>query len=505
MRYLCSLIAPSCLALIAFSTSAQAQTSPTPSTPPGAPSETPPAATPPPAETPPPATPPAATIPTPPPTSPEPAKPEAPKGPVEMKGKWNPVFYGFAELDMIHDSTQSFVDAAGNALIQRDESFPGHHGRTQFGVRNSRFGVRMSAPEWEGIKASGQVEVDLLGNQPTNPPGAQIGNGVLLQSEAGFWNNPTMRLRHFILKVETPYIDILGGQYWQLFGWQTFAHPNTVQIQGVPGQIFSRTPQLRLSHTFKTDPVNVDLAVAAARPPQRDSEIPDGQAGLRFLINSWKGVHTAGGAGTSADPLGIGVSGVARRFALPEHIAAPQGRKGKTGWGVSVDAMIPIVPTTMDDRANSLVLTGSFVTGSGIADLYTGMGNGGSPAYPAPAMGNAIIAPVDGGLVAFDSSNNLHTIDVTSYIVGLQYYLPPSGHIWVSGNYSHVNWGNIDQFSAPNAPGIISESDWADGNLFFDLTPAARFGFEYSFFQQKKEDGQKSKNHRFQLSTWFIF
>jgi hypothetical protein len=357
----------------------------------------------------------------------------------------------------------------------------------------------MSAPEWEGIKASGQLEVDLLGNQPSNPPATP---------EAAFFNNPTLRIRHFILKIEDPYVDVLAGQYWVLFGWQSYFHPNTVQIQGVPGQIFSRTAQLRLSHTFKSDPVNVEIAVAAARPPQRDSEIPDGQAGLRVLVNPWKGVHTMGGAGTAADALGIGLSGVTRRFALPEFTASPKGRKGKNGWGFSADAMLPIVPATLEDRANALTLTGSFVIGSGIADLYTGLNGGlGAPTYPTGGTAPSP-APVDPGLVAFDASGGLHTIDWTSYIVGLQYYLPPSGKIWISGNVSRMTSKNVNQFVAQTPAGqggVFTESLWADGNLFWDLTPAARFGFEYAFFQQMRGDGQKPQNHRVQLSTWFLF
>jgi hypothetical protein len=82
--------------------------------------------------------------------------------------------------------------------------------------------------------------------------------------------------------------------------------------------VFSRAPQFRLSHMFKTDAVNMEIAVAAVRPPQRDSGLPDGQAGLRLILNDWKGMRTAGGTGTSVDPLSVGVSGVARRFRLPD-------------------------------------------------------------------------------------------------------------------------------------------------------------------------------------------
>jgi hypothetical protein len=52
------------------------------------------------------------------------------------------------------------------------------------------------------------------------------------------------------LRLETPVVDVLAGQYWAVLGWATTYHPNSVQIQGLPGQVFSRAPQLRLSHLF---------------------------------------------------------------------------------------------------------------------------------------------------------------------------------------------------------------------------------------------------------------
>ena len=155
--------------------------------------------------------------------------------------------------------------------------------------------------------------MDFLGNQPQSSP-APAGSPAV--SEGSFITSPTFRMRHLALKLETPAIDVLAGQYWQLFGWQSYFHPNTVEIQGVPGEIYSRAPQLRISHLFKNDDVSVEIAVAASRPPQRDSATPDGQGGLRFALNNWKGVHTAGAAGTALDPLSIGVSGVGCHFRI---------------------------------------------------------------------------------------------------------------------------------------------------------------------------------------------
>jgi hypothetical protein len=434
------------------------------------------------------------------PTAPAaPAPPPLATAPVPVKGKWSPLLYGIVELDMVHDSTQSFQEFPGNGAIARTETFAGSHGRTMFGARHSRLGLKLAAPEYEGIKASGIVEMDFLGNQPANPPGI---------SEAAFFSNPAFRIRHFALKVETAYVDLLLGQYWQLFGWQSYFHPNSVEIPGLPGQAFSRTPQARVSRIFKSEAVNVEAALAAARPPQRDAETPDGQAGLRLLVNGRKALHTVGAVLTSTDAMGIGVSGVVRRFVLPELTAAPVATRSTLGWGVSVDALVPIIsagmPGSPDEHANALTLTGSFVTGSGIADLYTGLTGGiAAPVYPAPAMGAAVVAPIDAGLVAYDAAGVLHSINWLSYMAGLQYYLPPSGKVWIALNYSHMSSGNIAQLAAPAA--VFTKTDWIEGNLFWEATPAVRFGAAYAYYKQTRGDGESPKNQRIQLSSWFIF
>jgi len=345
-----------------------------------------------------------------------------------------------------------------------------------------------------GLATSAQLEMDFLGNQPA-------------VSEAAFIANPTFRFRHFNLKLETPYVDVLLGQYWQLFGWQSYFHPSTVAIQGVPGQIYSRSPQIRLSHAFKQDPVTVEVAVAASRPPQRNSATPDGQFGLRAQLNQWKGVHSMGSTGTAIDPLALGVSAVVRRFDLPEFSATPKNDVSRNGWGISIDALLPVLPAHGNQRGNALTLNGSVVTGAGIADLYTGLTGGVSfPALPNPGM--VMPAPVytpdvDNGLIVFDANGELHTIQWTSVLFGVQYYLPPDGKIFVSSNYSFMQSDN----AAANgrAAAVFKESKWADGNLFFDLNAAVRLGLEYSWFNQTYADGTDTTNHRVQLSGFYIF
>jgi hypothetical protein len=429
--------------------------------------------------------------------------PEAPleTGPVPMKGKWNPVMYGFVEFDAMRDSTQSFNDLAGNGSVASSTSYAGKHERTTFGVRNSRLGFKLTAPESNGIKTSGILEMDFFGNQPSNPP---------TTSEGAFFASPTFRIRHFAMKLESAYVDVLLGQYWQLFGWQSYFHPNTVEIQGVPGQVYSRSPQARLSHTFKTDPINVELAVAASRPTQRDSGTPDGQGGIRVLINDWKGIHTMGGTGTAADAAAVGVSGVLRRFVVPEYSASPSESHRTFGWGISTDVLLPVIPASMENRSNALTLNGSWVYGRGIADLFTGLTDGStaSGALPNPNnVANPSYTPgIDGGLVELSRNGTFQPIHWQVFMGGVQYYLPPTGHVWVSANYAHMKSNDILNYPDASAKaGLFDKAEWYDANLFWDVTFATRLGAEYAHFKQTYGDDSTRTNHRVQFSGWLIF
>jgi hypothetical protein len=110
---------------------------------------------------------------------------------------------------------------------------------------------------------------------------------------------------------------------------------------------------------------------------------------------------------------------------------------------------------------------------------------------------------VDNGLVLFTPDGNLHPVHWTSYMVGAQYYLPPEGKVFLSGNYSHMSSGNADAFGDPRK--VFDRSSWADGNASFDLTPAVRLGLELAWFHQTYVDGTGATNYRVQLSGWLIF
>jgi hypothetical protein len=421
--------------------------------------------------------------------------------------KWQLTIYGFVEADVINDSTRSYGDSIDSAIVARDELYEGQQGRTQFSIRNTRIGFALQAPVIGGVKPSATIEGDFFGNQPAKPPSV---------SESSYFNRPTFSIRHAYLKLENDYVDVWAGQTYDLFGWQNYFFPCSVEFFGLPNQAFGRTAQVRLAHTFASDAVNVDLAVAALRPAQRDSEIPDTNAGIRLSLNHWKGISTPGNGGTAASPLAIGISTTVRSFKVDAFTPPPtQASNHATGWGLSVDALVPVIPAKdSSDRGNRLTLTGSFVVGSGIADLVNAGGGANFPTLPNPAM----ISPpplytpdIDNGLVTFDTAGVLHTIDWQTFMAGIQYYLPPTGRVILSANYTEAFSKNIaDLFPRGGAEimlfsRVAKRSRYADFNAFFDVTPAVRIGASFQYTTTEYIDGATPRNFRWMAQAVYFF
>jgi hypothetical protein len=247
----------------------------------------------------------------------------------------------------------------------------------------------------------------------------------------------------------------------------------------MPNQAFARTQQFRLSKTIKSEAANIEIGVSAQRPPQRDSEFPDFQGGVKIGVNSWKGVHTIGSGYPSLDPLTIAVSGTTRQFRVNEFAAVPTTTHTASGWDVSLDAMLPLIPATAKSKGNALTLTGSFTTGSGYSDLIGGLSGGAAfPNLPAIPPGQATpftAANIDPGIVQYDTMGNLRTLNWRTFMAGIQYYLPPNGRVTIGANYTQGDSDNITENLA--APGsVFKRSQFFEAVALGDITPAVRAG-----------------------------
>ena len=420
---------------------------------------------------------------------------------------WTFGVYGFAALNVMHDSTQSFGTAAGNVGLQRIGTFRGNNNQIQFTARDSRFGFKIGAPDTSWVKASAVLEADFGSVQPTE-----------VNEQTAYITNP-LRMRHFYIKAETPVVDVLAGQYHDLFGWGGKGfYPSTLAFLGVTGQIYHRQPQFRLSKTLSTSAIDVEIAAAAVRPVQRAGGLPDAEAGLRFAVNPWSGIGQQGYGQPQLNPLSIGVSGIGRRFEVAQFVEFPGGSNKVNGWGVAVNAFVPVIPAkSATKRSNALSITAEFSRGSGISDMYNSDLTGGAlfPTLPNPqnrgvdpANPPPIYVPnIDSGIVTYDGNGKVQPIDWQGFLVGLQYYLPISdGKVWLSGNYSQIKSSNIVKLTPiAGQSAVYKEARYVDGSLFVALTSALQIGYSFQLVEQTFGDGVKAKNYRNEGGLHFFF
>jgi hypothetical protein len=412
--------------------------------------------------------------------------------------------YGFVELDLIHDSTQSFNEAIGSNTMARPGTLAGDNPRTQLSARDSRVGVTLVSPMSASghVRTTAAIEVDFFGNQaPTTTEDLSIVAAAV-------------RLRHAWVKFETPVLDVLAGQTHDLFAWGGHGfYPSTVGFLGLPGEIYHRDPQLRLSKKLTSDGMDLEVAAAVVRPAQRDGEIPDFQGGARITWNGWQGASSQGATPARLQPVAIGLSGLYRHFTVPAFTASVANPNKTYGWGAAANIFLPIIAaSSADNIGNSLSATAEATMGTGIANLYTGLTGGVLfPVLPNPAMTLPVpvyLPDVDQGLVTYDAAGKLRTVNWRALVVGLQYRAPfERGRLLgLSAVASRLESNNVVSLTpVQGRPAIFSKADYVDGNAFLTVTPEAQVGASVQLERQTFGDGVYNTNIRGQLAVYYFF
>jgi hypothetical protein len=443
--------------------------------------------------------------PQPPPQLPQPPPPKPPAAgdaTTTVLSKLKVTVFGLIEMNHVWHSTQSCQDFCSNALIQKPGTYRGEHPRTIFSARDSRFAFKVAAPESSGIKVSGQIETDFFGPTTT--------------TEQGVWASPVVRFRHSYLKLETKYVDILLGQTWNLFGWQANYLVASVQEPGLPGQMFQRTQQVRVSKALKMGQTTLELAIAANRPPQMDSGTPEGVAAARVLFGQRTGAHTTYVTTSSIVPASIGVSADLRKFRIAEFKPVPHSAHTRIGGGVAFDAFLPIVSATKERKDNALAVTGELVIGRGISDMYVALGAAGTSNAAIPAVNpgdlpGTYTANFDPGFAAYDAAGHLELIKWTSYMIGAEYYPPGvDGRVGIFANYGHMRSANSHKFGGPNVLDPVlgrtrKREAFYDAGLFVDLTKVVRIGLDGGLYADHYVDGTDAKNYSIETTVFLSF
>ena len=277
--------------------------------------------------------------------------------------------YGFVETDIITDSTQGMTEEPDNPSVAKKNSAPGvqnfagNHSQTIISDRNSRLGFDLTVPATDsGVKTEGVIELDLLGNNaPNTTPGPASVSGTPVtkaQSEASFFNNAAVRVRHAFVNITTEHWGLRAGQYWSLLGWQPYYFPSEPIVQPAVGQLYRRFPQVRVTNTAKFGDWMTESAMDVAKPAEMNSGDPEYHAGFRLSSTKLKAA-TLAGSGTSMVGLSAAVSGAL----IPVRTAVAS----QTGSAIAGDIFIPIIPSSDGkDKSNNLSIIGEVCTGSGI-------------------------------------------------------------------------------------------------------------------------------------------
>jgi hypothetical protein len=438
----------------------------------------------------------------PPPAEVAPATPPNPESPLTFRSDgWSASIYGFAELDIMGDSSQSFIEGSLSNTLARPNTVAGDNPRVQMTARNSRLGFKIGAPEWNSIKTSAVVEMDFFGDEATT-----------VRQDSAYTAGP-IRMRHYYAKLESPVVDVLAGQYHDLFAWGGAGfYPNSVAFLPLMGEVYHRNPQLRVSKTFASSAADFEIAVAAVRPVQRDAAVPDVQGGLRLAVNGWRGASAPGASRPVSAPAELGVSAVGRRLSVTDFSPTPANPQTGTAWGIAANAFLPIIPASGSNLNNALSFTGEFTVGSGISDLYPGLTGGvGFPALPNPNNLEAVptyTPNIDPGIVTFDANNRLQPIKWTALVLNAHYHLPivDGKRVWISGTYSLAKSSNALALTPTQGRAFVwDHGQYFDANLWWGVTPAAQVGLSYERTQQTFGDGTVAHNDRGEGAFYLFF
>ena len=360
--------------------------------------------------------------------------------------------YGFAQLDYIPAFKRvdpAWQDSLRPSKIPTTDGIYGSDGQAILSIKQSRFGVRGSAPAGDDTFKF-QFEFDLYGV------------GV----DAG---QTTMRVRH----VYGSWGNWLAGQTNTLF-MDIDIFPNTVDYWGPNGMVFVRTPQIRWTPIHRNDNT---FSVAIEKPSndidvgqfsryedqglanfQANNEIPD-------ITAQWRTVQDWGH---------LQIAGILRKLGVENNInPANIVKRDDTGWGVDVTASIKV-----GDKDKVLL---GVVTGAGIASY---MNDGGVDMAPT----TAVLATTDA-----------KAVDMT----GVSAYFD---HYWNSKWSSSIGYSydEVDNTAGQNG-NAFKKGEYFSANILHTPADNLLFGAEILWGKRDDHNGNSGDDSRIQFTMKYSF
>jgi hypothetical protein len=413
------------------------------------------------------------------------------------KDEWKVLMTGFMETDVIRDTTQSFTEVIGNRPVARGGSVTGDNGQLAYSGRNSRLAFTVLPPIEDTWKTKGYFEFDFLGYDPavsaTNSP---------TQSQADFYSNPAIRIRHSYVSADDSHWLWLVGQTWSVFGWEPTYVLSTVSVAPVAGSLYQRTAQALVVNTINIGETNkLQWAISLERPSQRDSGTPNVDAGVKYSYLGRKAGFASASGDINAEPLSVALSGTMRQFSIGSATGTGQNKVNTSA--VAADVMIPVLSADGKDVSNSLTFSAEFAAGTGFGDTLPGWSGNLRQQPFTGTTGAPSNTNLDAGQGGFDAGGNFQLVNLQTINAQLQYHLPQSAFVTVG--YGQVNAFNMTAMVTSINGVAYNQNQVTFANVVKDVTKQIRLAAEYDHVVTTYVDNVTPNDDRYQLSAYFRF
>jgi hypothetical protein len=356
--------------------------------------------------------------------------------------------YGYIKLDGTYNDSRvtngNYVTTvASEGTVNDDNTF-------NVTARQSRVGVDITAPDYNGFKTKAKVEADFYGD-----------------GSAAHENKAELMMRHAFLETTKGGFSFLAGQTSDLISPLSPSSLNYTVGWGA-GNIGYRRPQLRLSYNNSFDEFTSILTqIAVTRTSGLTNEDLDGNSvndgdDSGFPTVQGRFALTTKGAGGKKNIIGI--SGHFGREEL-DASATTGAAKDYDSWSGNVDFVIPL--------SARFTLSGEAFTGKNLDDYFGGILQG----------------------INTTTRDEISTTGMWSQInfavnKELQYNV---GYGIDNPDYDDINNTNKDK----NSFYFI--------NTMYKVLPMLTIGFEYSYWETEYKGAADGTANRFQTSAIFTW
>ncbi len=372
-------------------------------------------------------------------------KAEKKESPVISNFKFKP--YGFIKLDAAYDDSRTNY---GNfVLYVPSESRNRNDNEFNLTAKQTRLGLDIMAPEYDGWQAWGRIEFDFYGDGATHE------------------NKASVLLRHAFLELKKGNFSLLAGQTSDLMS-PLFIDTLNYTVGWAVGNLGYRRPQVRGTYTYPigkttklisalalartTGTVNEDLDLDLKNDGE-DSGFPTVQGRLALATNL-----------LTAKPTVVGVSGHYGKEEIdwkrrPSAQYSEQQRV--KSWSINGDFDLPLTA--------KMAVKGEVFTGYNLDDYFGGVLQGVNPA----------------------------TREAIKSVGGWMQLSYKQDDKW---NY-RLGFGIDDPREKDLANGMRSRNAFYFGNIIYSLIPPVDIGLEYSYWETDHKGISSGTDNRIQTSV----